>query len=439
MFDFLSKTFSSIFSGISQRGKVTESNIQESLQKIQEALLQADVPHEVAVHFVDQVQKKIVGTKLIASMRPGEMFVKSVHDQMLAFLGGAYAQESFTFQIPAIVMVMGLQGSGKTTFLAKLAYFIQKQAEKRGKKRHILLASLDYYRPAAIDQLQILAQQVGVGFYRATSSNVIDGAHEILARMKSGGYELLLLDTAGRLHVDETMMRELVEIEKIMKPKYKYMVLDSMTGQESLKVAQSFETQVGFHYAVLSKMDSDTKGGAAFAFRYTLQKPILFSGIGEKIEDLEIFRPERVVSRILGMGDIATLLENATDKIQLHEQKEMSNVISSGKITLEDFAKQLQMMSKLGSLAHVVKFLPGMPAAKLSPDVLEKGDKELKKFKAIISSMTRKERLAPNILDGSRKMRVAKGSGVLVQDVNLLLERFEQSKRFVKLFKNTKF
>ena len=200
-----------------------------------------------------------------------------------------------------------------------------------------------------------------------------------------------------------------------------------------------FDAQVGFHYAVLSKMDSDTKGGAAFAFRYTVQKSILFSGIGEKIEDLEIFRPERVVSRILGMGDIATLLENATEKIQMHEQKEMSNVISSGKITLEDFAKQLHMMGKLGSLAHVVKFLPGMPAAKLSPDVLEKGDKELKRFKAIISSMTQKERLAPHILDASRKIRVAKGSGVLVQDVNLLLERFEQSKRFVKLFKNTKF
>jgi len=306
MFDFLSKTLSSIFSGISHKGKVTETNIQDSLQKIQEALLQADVPHEVAVGFVDQVQKKVVGTKLIGSLRPGEMFVKSVHDQMLAFLGGAYAQESFIFQMPAVVMVMGLQGSGKTTFLAKLAHFIQKQAEKRGKKRHILLASLDYYRPAAIDQLKILADQVGVDFYKATSTTVIQGAHEILARMKQGGYELLLLDTAGRLHVDEAMMRELVEIEKIMKPKYKYMVLDAMTGQESLKVAKTFDAHVGFQYAVLSKMDSDTKGGAAFSFRHTLQKPILFSGIGEKIEDLEIFRPERVVSRILGMGDIAT-------------------------------------------------------------------------------------------------------------------------------------
>jgi signal recognition particle subunit SRP54 len=257
--------------------------------------------------------------------------------------------------------------------------------------------------------------------------------------MKKGGYELLLLDTAGRLHVDETMMQELVQVEKIIKPKYKYMVLDAMTGQESLKVAQAFDKQIGFNYAVLSKMDSDAQGGAAFAFRYTLQKPILFVGTGEKLEDLEIFRPERVASRILGMGDLATLLENATEKIQQHEQKEMSHVLSSGKITLEDCAKQLNMMSKLGSLANVVRFLPGMPTANLSPDMLEKGDKELKRFKAIINSMTRKERLAPHILDGSRKMRVAKGSGVLVQDVNLLLERFEQSKRFVKLFKNTKF
>jgi len=439
MFDFLSKTFSSLFSGISGKGKLTEANIQDSLHKIQEALLQADVPYEVVTHFMQQMQKQVVGAKITASMRPGEMFVKSVYDAMLSFLGGAYLQESFTFQIPSVVMVMGLQGSGKTTFLGKLAYFIQKQAEKRGKKRHILMASLDFYRPAALDQLQILAQQVGVDFYRASALNVTAAAHEILAYMKKGGYELLLLDTAGRLHVDETMMQELVQVEKIIKPKYKYMVLDAMTGQESLKVAQAFDKQIGFNYAVLSKMDSDAQGGAAFAFRYTLQKPILFVGTGEKLEDLEIFRPERVASRILGMGDLATLLENATEKIQQHEQKEMSHVLSSGKITLEDFAKQLNMMSKLGSLANVVRFLPGMPTANLSPDMLEKGDKELKRFKAIINSMTRKERLAPHILDGSRKMRVAKGSGVLVQDVNLLLERFEQSKRFVKLFKNTKF
>ncbi|NBV40673.1 signal recognition particle protein [bacterium] len=438
MFDFLSQSFSSIFSQLTGQSKLTQANLQQSAEQVEQALVQADVPYEVVTDFIQKVFAETNHKKILGSLRPAEMFVTAVYDAMIAFLGGAYEQESFTFQIPSTIVIMGLQGSGKTTTLAKLAYFIKKEAQKRGKKRYILCASLDYYRPAAIDQLEILAKQVDIEFYRAKATHPIQAAHEIMDYAKQKGFDQVFVDTAGRLHVDQDMMLELEQIVKIVKPKYSFLVLDAMTGQESLKVAQSFENAVGFGYGILSKMDSNTKAGAAFAFRYVLKKPILFMGTGEKPEDLELFRPERIAKRMLGMGDIATLLENAQEKIAQQDQDKMASVLSSGKITLEDFAQQLSMMNKFGSLSSVIKYLPGMSKVSISQEQLERGDKELKRFKAIISSMTRKERLVPQILDGSRKQRVAKGAGVSVQDVNILLERFEQSKHFVKLFKKNK-
>lgn len=439
MFDFLTKKFSGIFTTLTGKNRLTDKNLEETLEKVKDSLLQADVPYELVNVFIDDVKKDVIGQKVFASMDPSEQFVKVVYDRILSFLGGEYLQESFVFQIPSVVLVMGLQGSGKTTTIGKMAYFIKKQAEKRGKDRKILLASVDFYRPAAIDQLEILAKNAGVDFYRSTKTQVQDAVRDIMSYYKEHGYEHLLLDTAGRLHVDQSMMDELKAVVSIVNPKYKFMVLDAMTGQESLTVAKSFQDVVGFDYAILSKMDSDARGGAAFSFRYSLKKPILFMGIGEKLESFELFRPERIAKRMLGMGDILTLVENAQDKIKKSEQDQVAQSFMSGNITFDDFEKQLAMVSSLGSLSGIMKFMPGMGGLQISQEDLQKGEKEMKLFRAIISSMTKKERALPAILDGSRKKRIAKGAGVDVSLVNLLIQRFEQSKQFVKLLKKKRF
>ncbi len=439
MFDFLTKKFSGIFASLTGKDRLTDKNLEETLEKVKDSLLQADVPYDLVTAFIGDVKNDVVGQKVFASMDPSEQFVKIIYDRLLTFLGGQYLQESFLFQIPSVIMVMGLQGSGKTTTVGKLAYFIQKQAEKRNKRRKILLASIDFYRPAAIDQLEVIAKQVRVDFYRSSQTDVIKAAKEIVAYYKHHGYEHLLLDTAGRLHIDQSMMNELAAVKKIVEPRYSFMVLDAMTGQESLAVAQSFEKAVGFDYAILSKADSDTRGGAAFSFRYALKKPILFMGVGEKSESIELFRPERIAKRMLGMGDILTLVENAQDKMKQSEQELVTKSFMSGNVTLDDFEKQLSMVSSLGSLSGVMKFMPGMAGVQISQEDLQKGEREMKLFRAIISSMTKKERLLPDVLDGSRKKRIAKGAGVDVSLVNLLMQRFEQSKQFVKLLKKKRF
>ncbi|MFA5075354.1 MAG: signal recognition particle protein [Candidatus Babeliales bacterium] len=433
MFDFLSKKFSNVLSWVKDKGRLTEQNIQEAVDQVKEALLEADVPYDLVEDFLTKVKNEIVGQKVQTSLNPGQQLIKVVHDQLLEFLGGKNVIPLTNFQIPSVTMVMGLQGSGKTTTIAKLAKFLLDQAKKREKSRKILLASVDFYRPAAIDQLEILAKQVGVDFYRASSKDAVNAAKEIYEKFKSGHYEHLFLDTAGRLHIDSQMMEELINIDHKLTPKYKILVLDAMTGQESLKVAKAFDQTVGFNTAILTKMDSDTRGGAAFSFRYALKKSISFVGCGEKIEDLESFVPERMASRILGMGDILTLIEKAEENIDYHEQESISRRMMSGSFTLKDFADQLGMVDRLGSLQKIARYLPGM--GNISPDMMEKGQVEMKKFKAIISSMTEKERLIPGLLDASRKKRIASGSGVLVTDVNQLLQKFEQSKQFVKMLK----
>jgi len=439
MFGFLSKSFSSIFSSLTGYGKLTEKNIDESMQKIKDSLLEADVPYDLTNTFIAEIKQEVVGQKVVSSLRPGEQFVKIVYDRLLAFLGGEYLQESFTFQIPSIIMMIGLQGSGKTTSIGKIAVFIENQAKKRGKSRKILCASVDFYRPAAIDQLEIIAQQAGIDFYRAVSDKPTVAAQEIITYSKQHGYEIVIVDTAGRLHVDDQMMVELDEIQKIVKPKYKFLVVDAMIGQESLSVAKAFQDKIKFDYAILSKMDSDARAGVAFSFRYALKKPVLFMGTGEKLENLELFRPERIAKRMLGMGDILTLVENAEDKIKKSEQVSLENSFRSGHITLDDFAKQLSMANKLGSLSTMIKYLPGMANLNISSAQIEQSEKEMKKFRAIIGSMTSKERSQPKILDNSRKERVAKGAGVTLADVAQLLQRFEQSQQFVKLLKKKKY
>lgn len=433
MFDFLSEKFSGVLSWLKGRGRLTEENIQQAVQQVKDALLEADVPLDIINAFLKQIQEEVVGEKLKKALNPGQQLIKIVHDKVLDFLGGKNTLTNITFQIPSVIMVMGLQGSGKTTTVAKLAHWTIDQAKKRGKSRRVLIASVDFYRPAAVEQLNILASQINVDFYQATSTDPLKAAQEIYDQFKKKSYEILFLDTAGRLHIDTALMDELVKINKNLAPKYKFLVLDAMTGQESLRVAKAFNEAIGFDSAIMTKMDSDTRGGAAFGFRYALGKPISFVGSGEKIEDLESFIPERMTSRILGMGDIMTLIEKAQDTISEQTQEQMSQKMMSGNITLNDFADQMGMIEKMGSLQKIIRYLPGMNS--ISPEMMDKGQTEIKKFRAIISSMNKKEKNFPKILDSSRKIRIAKGSGVTVEEVNQLLQRFEQSKQFVKMFK----
>ena len=434
MFNLLSEKFSSVFSRLTGKAHLTDDNISESLEKVKDALLEADVPYDVVQKFVEEIKEESLGQKVLKSLKPADQFIKVVHGKLCEFLGGKKSID-FSFTIPSVVMMVGLQGSGKTTSVSKLAKYVLKQAEKRGKKRKILFASVDYQRPAALEQLKVLSEQIGVSYYQSENRNPVEAAEDIISYHRNNRFDILFLDTAGRLHIDEQLLKELAEIDKKIKPKYKFLVLDAMTGQESLQVAKAFENGVGFDNVMLSKMDSDTRGGAAFAFCYSLKKPITFIGVGEKPEDLELFHPERAANRILGMGDIVSLVEKAEEKINTEEQDKMAKAFIKGNFTLDDFAQQINMLGKMGSISKIAQYLPGAAAGKLSPEMVERGEVEMVKFKAVLSSMTPKERTFPKILNSSRKQRIAKGAGASVSDVNNLLQRFEQSKQFAKMFK----
>lgn len=431
MFDFLTKKFSSLFSSVSTKKQLDAATIQEALHQVEEALLSADVPYDVVQTFITSMQTTLAQQKPIAALKPSEQLLKVVYDAMVSFLGGKN-KETFLPQAPAMVMVLGLQGSGKTTTLAKIAHYLKDKGTYR-----ILMASVDYYRPAAIDQLALLAQKAQVDFYKAMSPQPVDAAVEIKEYARKNNYNFVLLDTAGRLHVDIAMLDELRAITAKIQPTQKLLVLDAMTGQESLTVARAFEQAVGFDGAILSKADSDARGGAAFSFRYALQKPILFIGTGEKIEDLDLFHPERAASRMLGMGDIQTLIEQANQKIKEHEQRQMYASWEKADLTLNDFAQQMDMIRRLGSLSSVMKFIPGMGGMNISPDQLEKGQKEMGQFRAIINSMTPKERIYPRILNDARKRRIAKGAGVSVAEIDKLLARFVNMQQYAKLIKKS--
>lgn len=431
MFELLSDKLSSLFARFRTEKKITLSDVNSIIEQVQDSLLHADVPYDLVQEFAHTIKNDAIGRKIHEALQPSEQLMKIVQDAMVTFMGAEEA--TFSFQIPSVVLVMGLQGSGKTTTISKLVYYVKKQAELKKKVRRILVASVDYYRPAAIDQLEQLSHAVGADFYRAQSKDPVEATHEIYQRYKQQGYEHLFLDTAGRMHVDEKMVQELKQIAQIVQPKYTFLVLDAMTGQESLQIAHMFNQQVPFSGAILTKMDSDTRGGAAFSFRYRLKKPIVFVGTGEKAENLDQFFPKRAISRMLGMGDLQTLAEKADQKIQKADQEKMYRQLGKG-MTLDDFAQQLEAIRSMGSLVSLSKYMPNM-GGQVSAGMLEQGEVELKKFRAILGSMTRKERLIPSVLDASRKKRIAFGAGVGVTDINLLLNRFEQMQQYGKLIK----
>lgn len=432
MFDLLTRSFSSVFKKITGNDRLTDKNIKQVYEQVTDALLEADVPYDVVQQFMNELQERVMGQRVLSSLKPQEQFVKTVHETLVQFLGGTASDKYYEFVTPARIIMMGLQGSGKTTTIAKLVRYMRKH---QGNKHKIMVASVDFYRPAAVDQLEQLARQQDVIFYRAQSIKPVEAASEIKRIAKEQRIDVLIVDTAGRLHIDEVLLQELKDIVNIIEPTKRLLVLDAMTGQQSIAVAQAFEQAVSTDGAILTKLDSDTRGGAAFAFRYVLKKPILFIGSGEKAEDLEQFRPERIAERMLGMGDLLTLAERAQEKIEKSEQDRLEHAMKTGNITLEDFLAQLSMMNRLGSLTNIARFIPGMSTANINQNQIAQAEQEMKKFKAIIHSMTLKERRKPAVLDNSRKQRIARGAGVQPADITALLNRFEQLQQFVKLFK----
>ena len=425
MFEQLSEHFQSAFRSLTGRGRLSEANIEEALREVRRALLEADVNFKVARAFVDDVKARAIGDDVLKSVTPGQQMIKIVHEELAALLGG----RADTFQIPsgapAVVMVVGLQGSGKTTFCAKLANYLR----RRG--RSPMLAAADTYRPAAQDQLATLGGQLGLPVHVGEAgADPVGIASTAVREARETGSDVVILDTAGRLHVDENMMSELERIREATKPAEILLVLDSMTGQDAVNVASEFASRLDFSGAVLTKLDGDTRGGAAVSLRAVTGKPIKFAGVGEKLDALEVFHPDRMASRILGMGDVVTLVERAQEATDLEEAAKLEEKILKESLTLEDFSGQLQALKKMGPLDQLVGMMPGMgKMGRVNVD-----ERALTQVEAIINSMTPDERRNPGIIDGSRRKRIARGSGTTVQDINRLLKQFDAMKKMARQF-----
>lgn len=429
MLDNLGSRFQEIFKKVRGHGKLSESNIKEALREVKMSLLEADVNYKVVKDFTAKIQEKAIGTDVLKGINPGQQFIKIVNDELVELLGGTNARLTKGVRNPTVLMLAGLQGAGKTTFAAKLGNYLKKQGEK------VLMVGADVYRPAAIKQLQVLGEQTGIEVYSEENHQDAVGICERgLAKAKELGSTYMIIDTAGRLHIDEKLMDELKEIKKLTRPQEILLVVDAMIGQDAVNLAESFNNVLNIDGVVLTKLDGDTRGGAALSIKAVVGKPIKFVGVGEKIDDIELFHPERLVSRILGMGDVVSLVEKAQSAIDEEDAKSLEEKIRTQKFDLDDFLKQLQNIKKLGSLGSILKLIPGMgQIGDLAP-----AEKEMKKVEAIIQSMTKEERKKPEILKASRKQRIAKGSGTEVADVNRLLKQFEQMKAMMKMFSGGK-
>ena len=429
MLENLGNRFQDIFKKIRGHGKLSETNIKDALREVKMSLLEADVNYKVVKDFTNKISEKAIGTEVIRGVNPAQQFIKLVNDELVELLGGTSSKLTKGLRNPTIIMLAGLQGAGKTTFAAKLAKFLKKQNEK------LLLVGVDVYRPAAIKQLQVLGQQIGVDVYsEENSKDVVGIATRAIEKAKEINATYMIVDTAGRLHVDETLMEEIKELKKAIKPQEILLVVDAMIGQDAVNLAESFNNALSVDGVILTKLDGDTRGGAALSIKAVVGKPIKFIGVGEKLNDIEIFHPDRLVSRILGMGDVVSLVEKAQEVIDENEAKSLEEKIKSQKFDLNDFLKQLQTIKRLGSLGGILKLIPGIPKI----DDLAPAEKEMKKVEAIIQSMTKEERKKPDILKASRKIRIAKGSGTEVSDVNKLLKQFDQMKSMMKMFSSGK-
>jgi signal recognition particle subunit SRP54 len=429
MFENLTTKLDGIFKRLRGHGKLTEENIQEAMKEVRIALLEADVNFKVVKDFIQSVQTRAIGQEVMASLTPAQQLVKIVKEEMTSLMGSEEGGIHLAGSPPVPLMLVGLHGCGKTTTAAKLArYFNEK------KKRPYLIPA-DVYRPAAIEQLQKLGKDLGVDFYRSQPSQTpLDICLKGRETALKGGYDLLLIDTAGRLHIDEALMLELREIKSHLKPKEVILVADAMTGQDAVNIAKNFNERLGIDGVILTKMDGDARGGAALSIRSVTQKPIKFIGMGEKLDALEVFHPERMASRILGMGDVLTFIEKAEAAFDETKARELEKKIRKDSFTLEDFRDQLQQVRKMGSLESILQMIPGIPKQMKAMGDVGLDEKELGRVEAIINSMTPRERNNHLIINGSRRLRIANGSGTSVQEVNQLLKRYAQARKMMKRF-----
>ncbi len=425
MFENLSERLERSFKLLKGEGKITELNIADTLKDVRRALLDADVNYKVAKQFVDDVRAKAIGQNVLTAVKPGQQMVKIVYEELTALMGGDLVDVNLKGN-PAVILMSGLQGSGKTTFSGKLANML-----KTKRKRHPLLVAGDVYRPAAINQLQVLGEQINVPvFTEEGNKNPVDIAQKAIKHAKSAGFDTVIIDTAGRLAVDEEMMNEIEAIKKAVEPQEILFVVDSMTGQDAVNTAYEFNQRLDFDGVVLTKLDGDTRGGAALSIRNVVNKPIKFIGLGEKIDAIDAFHPSRMADRILGMGDIRSLVERAQAQIDEEEARRMQKKIAQNKFDFEDFLSQIQQIKKMGNLKDLASMIPGMGKVLKNIDI---DDNAFKGVEAIIRSMTPKERQNPQIIDVSRRKRIATGSGTSIQEVNRLLKQFEDTRKMMKM------
>ena len=429
MLDSLSTRLQSIFDRLGGRGRLSEDNIQEALREVRVALLEADVNFKVVRAFMDRVREKAVGQDVLRSLTPAQQVVKVVHDELIELLGGSGHRLSTAPHPPTVIMLMGLQGSGKTTTAAKLARMYGKQGQ------HPILAAADTYRPAAQDQLRTLGGQLGVPVVGAAGQTPLEICRAARDEAAARGLTPLILDTAGRLHIDETMLDELKAIKRDVAPHHVLLVVDAMTGQDAVTVAERFNQAVGIDAVILSKMDGDSRGGAALSVRHVTGRPIAFVGVGEKTEALEPFHPDRLASRILGMGDVLSLVEKAQQAVDQEQAQALVRKLREDSFSLDDFREQLRQLRKMGPLDQILGMLPFGKALKGVPAEMDGEQADLGRFDAIISSMTPAERNHPETINGSRRQRIARGSGTSVQDVNRLLKQFAQLRKMMRQLK----
>ena len=425
MFDNLSERLERSFKILKGEGKITEINVAETLKDVRKALLDADVNYKVAKNFTDTVKEKALGQNVLTAVKPSQLMVKIVHDELTQLMGGETAEININAR-PAVILMSGLQGSGKTTFSGKLARML-----KTKKNRKPLLVACDVYRPAAIEQLRVLAEQIEVPMYcELDSKNPVEIAQHAIQEAKSKGYDLVIVDTAGRLAVDEQMMNEIAAIKEAINPNEILFVVDSMTGQDAVNTAREFNERLDFNGVVLTKLDGDTRGGAALSIRSVVNKPIKFVGTGEKLEAIDQFHPARMADRILGMGDIVSLVERAQEQYDEEEAKRLQKKIAKNQFDFNDFLSQIAQIKKMGNLKDLAAMIPGM--GKMLKDV-DIDDDAFKGIEAIINSMTAKERENPQIINVSRRQRIAKGSGTSLPEVNRLLKQFEETRKMMKV------
>lgn len=430
MFENLSEKFDKAFKIIKGKGKISEINIAESLKEVRKALIDADVSYAIAKEFCATVKEKALGRDVLTSVEPGQLMVKIVHDELTALMGGE-AQGVNLNGSPAVILMSGLQGSGKTTFSAKLAHHL-----KTKKNKSVLLVACDVYRPAAINQLKVLGEQIGVEvFAKEDSKDAVSIAQEAISYAKSKSIGVVIVDTAGRLAVDEEMMREISNIKKAINPTETLFVVDSMTGQDAVNTAKAFNEVIDFDGVILTKLDGDTRGGAALTIKHVVNKPIKFVGLGEKMNDLDMFHPDRMANRILGMGDIVSFVEKAQEQYDEEQARKINKRIKSNEFDFNDFLSQIAQIKKMGNLKDLVGMIPGM--GKMMKDV-EIDNDAFKGIEAIIGSMTPYERKNPSKIDTSRRRRIAKGSGTSIEEVNRLMKQFDETKKMMKMMSGGK-